>query len=61
MSAVGTGTFGQTTLAVMQAQMAIIKNNAELQQKTLEVLLEIPQDMAISSLNDRGNYVDVRI
>lgn len=61
MSTVGTGTFSQTALAVQQAQMAIIKNNAELQQKTLEVLLEIPQNMNTSSSADRGHYVDVSI
>ncbi|MDD4556317.1 MAG: hypothetical protein PHE89_03190 [Alphaproteobacteria bacterium] len=55
------GTLSQYALAVQEAQIAIIRNNAEMQQNTIEVLLESSEDLTISSSSNRGYYVDVSI
>lgn len=53
------GSFSKQDLAVHQAQIAIIKNNAEIQQKTMEVLLETPEEMTVSISMHKGNYADM--
>ena len=55
------GTFSQSALAVQEAQMAIIRNNGEIKQNTLEILLEPSDKLTISSASDRGTIVDFSI
>ena len=55
------GTFSQHALAVQEAQMAIIRNNAEIKQNTLEILLETSDNLTISSSSDRGMMVDFSV
>lgn len=55
------GAFSQQALAVQEAQIAIIKNNAEMQQKTIEVLLESADNIKVSKDPRLGNIVDFTV
>ncbi|MFV0626742.1 MAG: hypothetical protein ACK5N8_05285 [Alphaproteobacteria bacterium] len=55
------GTFSQYALSVQEAQIALIRNNAEMQQKTVEILLENSDNLTVSNARDRGTIVDYSI
>ncbi len=53
------GALGSYALAMQQLQLNIIKQNAEMQQQIVEVLLD--PDRMVSASPDKGTNVDVSI
>ncbi len=53
------GALGSYALAMQQLQLNIIKQNAEMQQQIVEVLLD--PDRMVSASSDLGTNIDVSI
>lgn len=55
------GALGQYALNVQNMQVALVKNQVQLQQKAIEVLMEAAHDVSVAASETLGTNLDISV